>query len=341
MSVRIVSGETRGWSDRHTRTPVAEGSIARSPTRTDSAMSLAGFVLKMTLAGAPPRACAASSPLRPRTATMSLMPEAAMQSRQSRITGRSLSNRSCFGRPILREAPAARSTADTRGCMFSPLLDDLGHDAHGDLFGRDRTDGKAHGNNDPRDIFGGEPRVAEGVHQQAFLPPAAEEADVAGIGPERRLDGVEVMVMAAGRDDDERCRADRYVREDRRIVAHRDIMGVGERVPVREFRAVVRHGHVKAGESGKPGKRLAYVPGAEDDEPWVGEDRLDVDGQRAPAHQAAVLFRKLEGHGPGRSLLHGHPGVLDHLGLDAPAPERSQGRPVVAHQHLGPLLLRR
>src|SRR3990172_5174005 len=117
----------------------------------ESAISLSrsGFTTKST--GRPCSASAISFPCGPMTTVIRVTPAASMFSQQYRITGLSPRGRSCFGRPILFEEPAARRTADTRSAILSPELDNLRHDAYCDLLGGHRVYRKSDRDDDPAD----------------------------------------------------------------------------------------------------------------------------------------------------------------------------------------------
>src|SRR5512144_474307 len=112
------------------------------------------------------------------TTTISFTPPPTRASMQRLMTVLSPSLRSCLICPILLDDPAASSRAETGVSMLSPIFDDLRHDAHGDLLGRHRTDGRPHGDDDPGDVLLRKSTVCQGLEQQAFLSPAAEKADV-------------------------------------------------------------------------------------------------------------------------------------------------------------------
>src|SRR5512134_977906 len=125
------------------------------------------------------------------TTRISFTPPPARASTQRLMAVLSPSLRSCLICPILLDDPAASSRAETGVSMLSPFLDDLRHDAHGDLLGRHRAYRRPHGDDDPGDVFLRKPAACQSSVQQAFLAPAAEKADVVRIGPERGPDRIE------------------------------------------------------------------------------------------------------------------------------------------------------
>src|SRR5512147_1169155 len=116
-------------------------------------MSLYGVSFTAMDTGSP-RKCGARPPLHAAMTTrISLTPPPTSASMQRLMTVLSPSLRSCLVCPILLDDPAASSRAETGVSMLSPFLDDLRHDAHGDLLRRHRADGRPHGDDDPFDVL--------------------------------------------------------------------------------------------------------------------------------------------------------------------------------------------
>src|SRR5512143_1311429 len=240
------------------------------------------------------------------TTRISFTPPPTRVSMQRLMTVLSPSLRSCLVCPILLDDPAASSRAETGVSMLSPFFNDLRHDAHGNLLGRYRADGRPYGDDDPGNVLFRKPGVCQGLEQPAFLAPAAEKADVVRIGPERGPDRVEVVVVPARRHDDEGLPVNGHPVEEALERMDHDVAGIGDVLGVREFRAVVHHCHAETREPGEFGEGPAHVARPEDHEAGLLQDRLDVNEHAAAAYEPSLALRKLEGQGQGGAVLHGH-----------------------------------
>jgi len=72
---------------------------------------------------------------------------------------------------VVRSSSTSPRKEQRRDLRFqsSPVLNDLSHDADGDLLGRHRVDRQADGHDDPSDVAVGEAGIPEGLKQRAFL----------------------------------------------------------------------------------------------------------------------------------------------------------------------------
>jgi len=162
-------------------------------------------------------------------------------------------------------------------------VNDLRHDANGDFFRCHGPDINAHRDHDPSDVRLRESAFRQGPEQQALLASASQKADIPGVRPERCLDGIEVVVMSACRNNDEGVLPDSKTLKGALEVRYHKLVRIRQVLMICEFLPVIDHGHAKPGEPRQLGQHLPYVARAEDNQVWFQQNRLDIDKDRAPA----------------------------------------------------------
>src|SRR4029453_19350447 len=165
--------------------------------------------------------------------------------------------------------------------LAAAMLDDLGEDAHGDLFGGDRADIEPGRRLESAETVGRGAALLHPLEDHRGAPPARDQADVSGVGFEHAHERVLVGVGVAG-DDDGGAAVEIEPGERRRLSVF------GER---RDR---------KAGGASERGEALDDRSVTDEHELGLREIRLHVDLQPATAVARHAVFEQAFG-GAGRS----------------------------------------
>src|SRR5713101_4858838 len=288
-------------------------------------------------------------------------------SRRCSRKGRPWYGRSAFGEPIRLEAPPERMTAASM-CYLSALArlengrsvrfvfqflmrgnrcipahrHQFRHDAHGDLFRRERADLQPHRRVDAFEFFRLVAIVLQRlVHRQNFAF-AANHSQVTRLGAHGPGQHTHVFFMTA-RHDDQVARRIRMNFFKRILVTRVNLLGHRKALFVRERFAVIHHSDAEARRARSFRDRHRNVPTPKEVEKRLRQNRLNKNLQRAAADQSVVVARfivEMEDHLARCFLLHHFLRRRPDLGLDAPAADCSSDRAILAHQHPRTLIAR-
>ena len=220
--------------------------------------------------------------------------------------------------------------------------DQLGRDADGNLFRRQRSDVEPHRRMHARKFFHRDAFFFQRAVNRKHFSLAADHPDVARRSAHGPAQHVHVVLVPA-RDDHHVRRGGgldllkRFLKAGVNFLRHRKSLAVGKRF------AVVDDADGEARRIRRVRESDRNVATAENVEDRLRQDRLDKNFQRAAANQAVIVVGfviQAEGHLARRFRLHHFLRRRPHFRFHASAADRPGNRAVLAHQHPRALIAR-